>query len=286
MWMMPRARSRRKHEARLAFPVAKFSVEPNERITFKVRYEDEDLLVINKPARLVTAPGLGHETDSLLSGLFAHFGNALQNLGRERDFGLLHRLDRDTSGLVLVALRPRAYDRLREVFEKREVSKFYWAVTAHAPKAPDGVIRKPLAEYEGKVRGDTRTKKLARISSGGKPALTAYRVLDTSPVAALLECRALTGRLHQLRVHLESINCSILGDEFYGPVARRAVAPRLALHAHRLVFPHPASGERLDITTAWPSDLKPLLKKLHLKRPDLNPHPATAAGATDEAAAE
>src|ERR1051325_1807669 len=130
--------------------MATFTIEPNERVTFKVRYEDDDLAVVNKPAHTVTLPGLGHEKDSLLNGLFSRYGPKLQNLGKVRDFGLLHRLDRETSGLVIIALRARAYDTLRGVFEQREVGKYYWAVVKGRPKGASGVIRKPILEYEGR----------------------------------------------------------------------------------------------------------------------------------------
>jgi 23S rRNA pseudouridine1911/1915/1917 synthase len=246
------------------------TIEPNENVTFKVRYEDEDVVVVNKPARVVTLPGLGHEKDSLLNGLFAKYGPKLQNLGKSRDFGLLHRLDRDTSGLVILALRAQAYDRLREIFEQREVGKYYWAVVRGRPKGNSGVIKRPIAEYEGKTGNDPRVKKLARISSAGKPAVTAYRLLEASAVGSVLECRAVTGRLHQIRVHLESISCPIFGDEFYGPAGIRGAAPRLALHAHRVVFPHPVTRAKVDVQSPWPSDLKGLLKRLGLRRPDLD----------------
>jgi 23S rRNA pseudouridine1911/1915/1917 synthase len=261
--------------------MATFTIEPNERVTFKVRHEDDDLVVVNKPARVVTLPGLGHETDSLLNGLFARYGPRLQNLGKARDFGLLHRLDRDTSGLVILALRPRAYDRLREIFEQREVGKYYWAIVKGRPKGASGVIRKPLLEYEGRSGKDPRTKKLARISSVGKPAVTAWRVLDSGIAASLLECRAVTGRLHQLRVHLDSIGCPIFGDELYGPASIRTAAPRLALHAHRVTFPHPETGAAVDVKSSWPSDLKGLLKRLGLQRPDLV-KTADSGGSSDE----
>jgi 23S rRNA pseudouridine1911/1915/1917 synthase len=241
-------------------PGVQLSIPPNPRIVCKVRFEDEDLLVVDKPARLVTQPGLGHETDTLMNGLFATHGQRLQNLGRMRDFGLLHRLDRQTSGLVLIALRPRAYDALREAFETRQVRKYYWAVTARAPKKASGLIRRPILEVTG-------TKKLARISAAGKPALTAYRVLQDSPRAALLECRLVTGRLHQIRVHLESIGCPILGDDFYAPKAVVAAAPRLALHAHRLVVQHPGTGKTIDVHSPWPKDLSPLLRRMLLEKP-------------------
>jgi 23S rRNA pseudouridine1911/1915/1917 synthase len=246
-----------------------FTIQPNPDVTFKARYQDDHVIVVQKPPHVVTSPGLGHESDSLLNALFATHGQQLQALGKARDFGLLHRLDKDTSGLVMIALTKDAYDNLRAVFEQRDVAKYYWAVTKNRPNGDMGVIRKPLIEYEGKVKGDSRNKKLARISAAGKPAVTAWRVIDSSHQATLLECRAVTGRLHQLRVHLDSINCPILGDEFYGPSNLRRVSPRLALHAHRITFPHPVTGERIDVRTNWPQDLKGLLKTMKLKRPDV-----------------
>lgn len=246
--------------------LSNFSVPPNDRVTFRVLYEDADLLVVNKPAKVATQPGLGHEHDALLNGLFARWGNQLQNLGAKRDFGLLHRLDRAASGLVVVGLRASAYDALREAFSSRRVKKLYWAVTRSAPNSPAGVIRKPIEEYKG--RRGTRTMKLAKISSHGKPGITAYRTLAESPTAALVECRPVTGRLHQIRVHLDAIGCTILGDDIYGPEGVRSAAPRLALHAHRLVFLHPISGEVVDISSPWPNDLKSLLRKLTLPRPE------------------
>ncbi|CAG0974741.1 putative RNA pseudouridine synthase [Phycisphaerales bacterium] len=273
MWITRRARPRRARPVRDAGPgdgskMANLTIQPNDRITFKVRYEDEDVLVVVKPAGVVTVPGLGHEDDSLLNGLFARAGAKLQNIGKSRDFGLLHRLDRETSGLVIAALSVRSYDALRAAFEKREVEKYYWAVVRQAPKRSKGVIRGSLLEYEGRAGDDPRKKKLARVASNGKPALTAYRVLSASANAAVVECRTITGRLHQVRVHLESIGCPILGDDLYGPRAVREAAPRLALHAHRIAFSHPRTGARVDVRAAWPADLRGLLKRFRLPRPD------------------
>jgi 23S rRNA pseudouridine1911/1915/1917 synthase len=253
------------------------SIPPNERITFKVRHEDADVVVVDKPARLVTQPGKGHERDSLLNGLFARYGAQLQNLGRARDFGLLHRLDRQTSGLLIVALRPRAYDALREAFAARRVRKFYWAVTARTPRKGSGVIRKPILE-------ETDDKKLARIAPAGKPAVTAYRVVSRSAVggieAAVVECRPVTGRLHQVRVHLDAIGCTILGDELYGSKAVRSAAPRLALHAHRVAFAHPVGGGPIDVSSPWPLELRKLLRRLGLTPPsDAAPDAPSADGA-------
>lgn len=238
------------------------SVEPNPRVTFAVHHEDADLAVVEKPARVPTQPGKGHQTDTLLNGLFARWGNQLQNLGKARDFGLLHRLDRETSGLLVVALRPAAYDRLRDDFAARKVRKFYWAVCAKPPREPTGVIRMPIIE----TPGAGTAMKLARVTrkGAGKPAVTAYRVLDANEHAALIEARPVTGRLHQVRVHLEAIGCPILGDTVYGPRRVHGASPRLALHAHRLALTHPTTGEEIDVRTDWPKDLRRLLKQLRL----------------------
>ncbi|MBN8597012.1 MAG: RluA family pseudouridine synthase [Planctomycetes bacterium] len=240
--------------------MANFTIEPNDRVVFKVRYADDDVLVVEKPAHVVSTPGAGHDRGSLLNGLFASYGKQLQNLGKERDFGMLHRLDRETSGLLVVAIRAAAYDRLRTMFEEREIRKFYFAVVAGVPRQASGVIRRPINEV--KELRDRREMKIAKISGSGKPATTAYRVLDSSPAASFLECRAVTGRLHQLRVHLESIRCPIFADDLYAPPAIASGAPRLALHAHRIAFTHPVTGTPVDVLSPLPTDLKRLVTKL------------------------
>lgn len=250
--------------------------EPNERVGFKVHFEDGHLAIVEKPPGLVTTPGKGHESDSLLNGLFARYGQTLQNLGADRDFGLLQRLDRDASGLIVLALSPGAWESMREIFRGRHIKKFYWAVTRSAPNQPKGTIRRPIEEFFAKrddVWEDKDSKarfnrlKLARIATRGKPSLTAYRVLQRSETGALIECRAVTGRLHQVRVHLDSIGCSILGDRFYGPRAARASAPRLMLHAHRIALPHPLTGETIDIASRCPRDMARTLRQLGLAKP-------------------
>ena len=237
------------------------SVEPNPRVRFKVLHEDAHVLVVLKPAGLATQPGKGHTDDTLLNGLFAEHGTALQQLGKARDFGLLHRLDRMTSGVLVVALTKDAYDGLRRAFETRSVRKFYWAVTGRAPSKPSGTINRPILEEDGQ-------RKTARVSPRGKPALTAYRVLAAGAIGAIIECRPVTGRLHQVRVHLDSIGCPILGDDEYAPPALRRAAPRLALHAHRIAFDHPVTGAKVDIRTPWPKDLAGVLKRLRLSAPE------------------
>ena len=254
---------------------------PNERVTYKLWHEDDDLLVVVKPPNRVTQPGVGHDHDSLLNGLFVAYADRLRNLGAPRDYGLVHRLDRETSGLLVVALSARAYDALRTAFAERKVRKFYWAVTNRAPGEHDGIIRFNIEEL---VERDSRwtTRKVARIvraGDAGKTALTAYRVLDHSPAAALIEARPVTGRLHQVRAHLSAIGATVLGDELYGPRSAKAGSGRLALHAHRLAFEHPVTGEPIDVRTPWPADLKALLRRAGLRRPDLDhERPGDAVG--------
>lgn len=255
------------------------SVPPNPNVTYKTHYQDEHLLVVEKPARRTTQPGLGHADDTLLNGLFARFGERLQKLGKQRDFGLLHRLDKDTSGLLVVGLSTPAYDKLRADFAARKIGKYYWAVCARAPKnyppRTSGVIKLGIVEgFERSEQSRTNKPRLAHVRSesargpGVKQSATVYRVLEAGEHAALLEARPITGRLHQVRVHLTAIGCAILGDPFYGPKSTKDASPRLALHAHRLTFDHPVTGERVDIKTGWPSDLRALLRRVGLKRPE------------------
>jgi 23S rRNA pseudouridine1911/1915/1917 synthase len=241
------------------------SVTPNPHVHFKIRHADDDVLVIDKPQGLVTQPGKGHADDTLLNGLFALHGPALQNLGQARDFGLLHRLDKHASGLLIVALRARAYDALRDDFANRRIKKFYWAVARRAPAKPSGVINRPIIETTGDQR-------LAKIAASGKPSITAYRTLAVGTVgdgAALLECRPVTGRLHQIRVHLASIGCELVGDDMYAKGAIAKAAPRVVLHSHRVVFQHPTTKETIDVRSPWPKDLNGVLKRFGLPKPTL-----------------
>ena len=256
------------------------NVIPNPRVPFLVRYEDADLLVVDKPGMVATQPGKGHTRDTLLNGLFASYGAALQNLGASRDWGLLHRLDRDTSGLLLVALRLRAWDALREDFGRRRVAKRYWTIVEGAPAKGTGVIRMGIEEVTGR-------RKTARVSTAGKEAVTAYRVLQTKRGHSLIECKPGTGRLHQIRVHMRALGCPVLGDTEYGSGACRDRTPRLALHACRLAFRHPATGAPVDVASPLPEDLTGVCRRLGLSVPEPETGPerieteGTAPGAED-----
>lgn len=242
-------------------------IEPNERVSFRILHEDNHMLVVEKPSRVVTMPGVGHQHDTLLNGLYAKYGERLRQLGVARDHGLVHRLDRETSGVLCVALSREAYDGLRSQFEQREVKKYYWAVTVNAPREPDGVIKRPIEERLQRKDRYTSVRR-ANISPGGKPAVTAYRVIQASELGAVIEARPVTGRLHQIRVHLGSIGAAVLGDDLYGSQRARGISTRLALHAHRIAFAHPADGSIVDVRSPFPRDLRGLLKRLDLHRPD------------------
>jgi 23S rRNA pseudouridine1911/1915/1917 synthase len=258
------------------------AVSPTPGVTFGVLFEDDHLAIVHKRAGLVTQPGKGHEDDTLLNGLMARYAFKLSRLGAARDWGLIHRLDRETSGLLCVALTPGAYDHLREQFEQRTVRKYYWAITAKAPSTPAGLIELAITETEPKRLGE---KKLAKVTRSGKPAVTAYRVVGLPPnpalPGALIECRPLTGRLHQIRVHLQAIGCPILGDGLYAAPKIAALAPRLALHAHRLAVTHPVTGVDIDRSSEFPKELRSTLKKLKLAVPGVQTTPLTPTTPAD-----
>jgi len=251
--------------------VAPVPIESNDRVSFAVLHEDDRVAVVAKPPRVVSTPGVGHQTDTLLNGLMARWGDRLTNLGASRSWGLLHRLDKETSGALLVAFDVAAYAALREQFESRQMRKFYWAVVKGAPKRAKGVVKLPIAERVRKAGKYTqvRTGRIAtKHDPAGRPAVTAYRTLAVGQGASLVECRAVTGRLHQIRLHMDAIGCAVLGDDTYGPELVRGAAPRLALHAHRIACAHPDGGT-LDVRTPWPRDLRNVLRRAELPRPDL-----------------
>ncbi len=237
------------------------SVSSNDRVPYQEVFSDHCVLVVDKPAGVATQPGKGRRGDTLLNGLFSRHGAALQNVGAQRDWGLVHRLDKGTSGLLVVALKPWAYDQLRKAFEARAVEKRYQAAVWGRPSEEAGVIRLSLAES-----ADPRTgKKISVVSREGKPAITAYRVICGNQRASFLECRIGTGRLHQIRSHLAALGHPVLGDEIYAKGEAREVAPRLMLHAGYIGLAHPESGEPLEFRSKLPEDLLVVLRRLRLR---------------------
>ncbi|MHB1768935.1 MAG: RluA family pseudouridine synthase [Phycisphaerae bacterium] len=236
----------------------------NAGVAFDIVFADEDLLVIGKPAGLATQPGLGHVKDTLLNGVFAQYGHQLRQLGPRRDWGLLHRLDRQTSGLLVLALRPRAYDALREDFEHRRLDKQYLAIVAGRPNPLQGVVQARLKEIQA-------DKKKVIVSRSGEEAISAYRVLSSTESAALVEVRIKTGRLHQIRAHMMFLGTPVLGDDLYLPdglsKAKVPRAPRLCLHAWKLGFKHPADQKWREFIQPPPADFRAVLRRLGVATP-------------------
>ena len=235
-------------------PPQKLALEPQE-VPFEILYEDQDLVVINKPAGVVVHPAAGHYEKTLVHGLLARLKD-LSGIGGTFRPGIVHRLDKDTSGLMVVAKNDQAHERLSRMFKERRVKKVYLALVHGVPQARAGRIVKPLGRHP------VHRKKMA-VVPGGRFAETIWRVKETFRRAALLELEPVTGRTHQLRVHLASIGHPIVGDALYGgakphgPKARRQL-----LHAYKLSFEHPRTGERLSFEGALPPDFEEVLHAL------------------------
>jgi 23S rRNA pseudouridine1911/1915/1917 synthase len=214
---------------------------PNTRLRLEIVHEDALVVVANKAPGMVTEPGTSHREDSLLNALVARFGGRLLRLGERRDYGLLHRLDRQTSGCVACALDPDAYDAIRAQFEAREVDKRYLAVVKGRMKAGAQSIELHLEER--RVPSNEGTRLVSEVTKAGKPAQTDIEVLATSQSHTLVSCIPHTGRLHQIRVHLAHLGFPIAGDPLYGTGARILQPSKgdnrtLGLHAWTLGFTH------------------------------------------------
>ena len=239
-------------------------------IPFAILFEDKDLIVLDKPAGLVVHPAPGNLDGTLVNALLAHCGPGFTGIGAEKRPGIVHRLDKDTSGVMVVAKTQLANDALTTAFAARDLDRAYKALCWGLPATTTG-------EIEGAIGRDKRDRKrMAVVGHGGKYALTRYQVLRAwATSVSLLECRLATGRTHQIRVHLASAGHPVVGDPVYLrriPSTAKAVAepargllldfPRQALHAARLGFKHPRSGEMLSFETPIPADMQVLIDVL------------------------
>jgi len=239
-----------------------------QAMSLDIHYEDEHLLVVDKPAGLVVHPAPGNLDRTLFNALLAHCGDSLVGIGGVKRPGIVHRLDKDTSGLMVVAKSELAHARLAADFAARRISRAYFAVVWGVPLPPSGEIAGNIG------RSPVNRKKMAVLPRGGRAALTRYRVLrEFRGIAAALECRLATGRTHQIRVHLSERGHPLIGDPLYGSsrTGRRSkllpesvrgpvtAFPRQALHAQTLGFIHPISQESLEFKSEFPSDIKLLL---------------------------
>ncbi|HTQ34621.1 MAG TPA: RluA family pseudouridine synthase [Stellaceae bacterium] len=238
-----------------------------QAIPLDIRFEDAHLIVIDKPAGLVVHPAPGNPDGTLVNALIAHCGDSLAGIGGVRRPGIVHRLDKDTSGLMVVAKTEPAHHALSRDFAARRISRVYAAIVWGVPLPAED-------EISGNIgRSMTNRKKMAVVGAArGKPAVTRYKVKRPfGDKAALIECRLLTGRTHQIRVHLAEHGHPLIGDPVYGGRAARRFAaennavagfPRQALHARHLGFSHPATGEPLEFSSDLPTDMKSLLASL------------------------
>ncbi len=248
------------------------AAEPEpQSIPFPILYEDSDLIVLDKPAGLVVHPAPGNEDGTLVNALLAHCGPDLPGIGGEKRPGIVHRLDKDTSGVMVVAKTEMALATLSAAFAARDLDRSYQALCWGLPSPATG-------EVETQIGRDPRDRKrMAALPRGGKYALTRYRILKTWDAAvALLECRLATGRTHQIRVHMAHLGHPLVGDPVYlrrVPSISRSLHsaevrqklldfPRQALHANRLAFAHPRTGVPLSFETPIPPDMAALLVAL------------------------
>ena len=232
-------------------------LEPEPDVDVPVVFEDETVLVVDKPPALVVHPGAGNDRGTMVAGLLARYPE-LAGVGQRERPGVVHRLDKGTSGLLVVARTPDAYESLVDQLSSRTVERRYTALVWGHPDPPTGLVDAPI----GRSRKDpTRMT----VAADGREARTGYEVRSffTEPVeSALVECKLETGRTHQIRVHLAAIGHPIVGDPRYRGARAKLPAPRTFLHAHRLSFDHPRSGERVSFDSPLPDDLAAVLARL------------------------
>jgi 23S rRNA pseudouridine1911/1915/1917 synthase len=227
-----------------------------ELIPLDVVYEDADLAVLNKPAGLVVHPGAGNQSHTLVNALLARYPEIAEMRVAPQRKGIVHRLDKDTSGLILIARNGKSLQRLLTQFQQRTVEKQYLALAERAPRTPSGRIELPIAR-------DPAHRQRMSVQREGRPAITEYHTVESfNDGSVLFDVLLLTGRTHQIRVHLAYIGAPLVGDTFYGFRKNRRGPGRQFLHAARLCFDHPRSGERLCFDSPLPPDLAAYLDAL------------------------
>lgn len=246
-------------------------------IPLDIAYEDDALIVINKPADLVVHPAAGNHDGTLVNALLAHCGDALSGIGGVKRPGIVHRLDKETSGLMVVAKNDAAHHGLSAQLSTRTLTRVYYAIVWGVPSPAQGRIETQIGRHK------TNRKKMAVLEGGGKDAITDYRVVENfGLIASLVECRLKTGRTHQIRVHMSHIGHPLAGDPLYGKTSpakflRQMKAPeeaaqalmdfkRQALHAAQLEFIHPIGENKVSLRADMPEDMQGLLQILRRVR--------------------
>lgn len=225
-----------------------------EPLTLRILYEDDWLAVIDKPAGQVVHPAFGHGGGTLVNALLGRYPGRLSDLGGADRPGIVHRLDKDTSGAILIALDNRTHQLLSDLFRTGAIDRYYDAIVRGLPQTSSGLIEAPLA------RGDVNRKKMA-VRESGKEARTEFEVLSGNREYAHLRCRLLTGRTHQIRVHLAYIGHPIIGDTLYGGRRRPGDPAHQLLHASELALAHPVTGESLICRSPLPQRFDAYVKE-------------------------
>ena len=233
-------------------PPVESTVE-KENIPIAILYEDADVAVVDKPCGMVVHPAPGNETGTLVNALL-YAVDGLSGVGGVKRPGVVHRLDKDTSGLLVIAKNDEAHLRLSEQLKERTMEKHYLALVEGVMKEPRGTVEKPIARSQ-------KDRKLMAVDPEGRYALTEWTLLENVKNAALLDVHILTGRTHQIRVHMRSVGHPVAGDPLYG-LKNGVKVPRLMLHAHTLSFTHPRTGERLSFTAEPPAAFREAVEKL------------------------
>ncbi|MFT6106468.1 MAG: 23S rRNA pseudouridine1911/1915/1917 synthase [Rickettsiales bacterium] len=254
----------------IQIPEAKESKVLAKEIPFEIVFEDENMLVVNKPAGLTTHPGAGNQDYTLVNALLFYCGETLSGINGVMRPGIVHRLDKDTSGLMVVAKNDLAHQNLSKQIEQRTLKRNYLAICYGTPKPLKGVINKNLG------RSKANRLKMAIMRDGGRVAITNYEVkkMYFNSTISLIDCKLDTGRTHQIRVHMASIGHCIIGDQTYGSrklslgsapeEIKDAVHqfPRQALHSYKISFFHPVSNEEMEFEIDFPADMKNLSNKI------------------------
>lgn len=236
-------------------PPEVLDVKP-QNIPLDIVYEDQDLLVVNKPKGMVVHPAAGNPDGTLVNALLFHCGDSLSGINGVIRPGIVHRIDKDTSGLLIVAKNDRAHQSLAEQIAVHSFTRIYNAVVYGNLKTEEGTISAPLGRHPAD------RKRMAVLSSGGREAVTHYRVLERFPGFTLVECRLETGRTHQIRVHMAHIGHPVAGDPVYGPKKCITELQGQCLHARVIGFIHPATGEYLEFDSGLPPYFERFLEKL------------------------
>ncbi|MDD6310968.1 MAG: RluA family pseudouridine synthase [Firmicutes bacterium] len=227
-----------------------------EDIPLEIVYEDEDVLVVNKPAGMVVHPAPGNYTGTLVNALMYHCGDQLSSINGVIRPGIVHRIDKDTSGLLMVAKNDKAHNSLSQQLSEHSITRRYRAIVYSNFKEDEGTVDRPIG------RDPKNRLRNAVIDINSKPAVTHYKVLERFGNFTLIEARLETGRTHQIRVHMAYLRHPLLGDELYGPAKNKVGAKRQMLHAGILGFVHPSTGEYMEFTSPLPEDFEAILNKL------------------------